>query len=573
MPDFAVLMLREDNLAADSCGDPIPEEHIGSLLPVGCGTEPVFNYSWGKEIEPYGSGNDNEDVEIDDSEIGPTIFPTWTPMLTASFSDRTKLTEAIKVANVPVNLNRSIPRLPPRFTPSPEIRHSSFQSLLRIHLNAFNKRLSMLEANMLDMKEIIRSMGDQQNHLNTQLMKLIAVHSLQDKGKKITELERHYTDMDTRLKRLEGRLEILIDGFTALAQQMNKMKRARHVSRWPQEKRFLPPVSTVITAPLYSTPQSVIRAEPTEWPLPVRATVPQSIPTPSVVLPQKINLSVTQRDRKLKSGVTTTTKSLAVTKSAKSNVSSKQANKSKTSLGKSKTVPKSTLETPVKPQTKRPKSNRSSVTPKHISQPRQAKSRKAKHEAAVTKFQLEPPAHTSKPATPPQLHKQSIPAKKKMSLPLIKNSGRDKTARSDAPVQKKPKGNSKKLSELHRGISKQTSKRTKGSPKKASTNTNRTKPTTLRKTKSTTKRTSNSKAAAVKKSETSVHSKIRHPITHKKNKKKQPKKKANSKSAVIDLLNLLNGDYQSSKQRKNKEGSLHIVLGKVAIPVKIIPDG
>lgn len=562
-------MLREEKPAADSCGDPLLEEHIGSLLPVGCGAEPVFNFSWDKEIEPYGSGNDDED-DIYHPEKGTTVVPTQTLMWTSSLRDRSKLTEGIKV---PVNSNRSSPRLPPRFTPSPEIRHSSFQHLLRIHLNAFNKRLSMLEGNTLDMKESIRSMENQQSHLNTHLTKLIAVHSLQDKDKKISELERSYTDMDTRLKRLEGRLEILIDGFTALAQQMNKMKRARHTSRRLQEKRFLPPFSTVIAVPLYSTPQSVIRAESTESPLAVRATVPQSIPTPSVVLTKQSHLVIPQRDRKLKSGVITTTKSLAVTKSAKSHVPPKQTNKFKTTLGKeSKTVPKSTLETPVKPQTKRPKGSRSSVTAKHISQPRQTKSRKTKQEAAVTKFQLDPPAHKSKPSTTSQLHKQSGQAKKKDSLPLIKNSGRGKAVRSDAPVQKTSKG--KKLSEPHKGNSKQNYTMTKESPKKVSTNTQRTKPYAVRKTQSSTKRTSNSnsKSISLKKSDTTVHNKVRSSIVHKTSKKREPKEKANSKSGVMDLLKLLNGDYKSSKQRKDQEGSLHIVLGKVAIPIKIIPD-
>ncbi|XP_014849244.1 PREDICTED: proteoglycan 4-like [Poecilia mexicana] len=564
-------MLREDKPAADSCGDPLLEEHIGSLLPVGCGAEPVFNFSWDKEMEPYGSGNDDKD-DIYHPEKGATAVPTRTLMWTSSLLDRSKLTEGVKV---PVNSNRSSPRLPPRFTPSPEIRHSSFQHLLRLHLNAFNKRLTMLEGNTLDMKESIRSMENQQSRLNTHLMKLIAVHSLQDKDKKISELERSYTDMDSRLKKLEGRLEILIDGFTALAQQMNKMKRARHASRRLQEKRFLPPLSTVIAVPLYSTPQSVIRAKPTESPLTVRATVPKSIPTPSVVLTKQSHLVTPQRNRKLKSRVITTTKSLTLTKSAKSHVPPKQTNKFKTTLGKeNKTVPKSTLETPVKPQTKRPKGSRSSVTAKHISQPRQTKSRKTKQEAAVTKFQLEPPAHKSKPSTTSQLHKQSGQAKKKDSLPLIKNSGRDKAVRSDAPVQKTSKDNSKKLSEPHKGNSKQNYKRTKESPKKVSTNTQQTKPSAVRKTQNSAKRTSNSnsKSPSLKTSDTTVHNKVRSSIVHKTSKKREPKEKANSKSGVMDLLKLLNGDYQSSKRRKDQEGSLHIVLGKLAIPIKIIPD-
>lgn len=40
----------------------------------------------------------------------------------------------------------------------------------------------------------------------------------------------------------------------------------------------------------------------------------------------------------------------------------------------------------------------------------------------------------------------------------------------------------------------------------------------------------------------------------------------------MDLLQLLSGEHKSAKQSKNAESSLHVVLGRLAIPIKIIPD-
>ncbi|KAK9515159.1 hypothetical protein VZT92_025826 [Zoarces viviparus] len=264
--------------SADSCGDPFLDKHGDGLLPVLCGAEAVFNFSWEKEIEPYGSG---------DETTATVIIPTRTLLSAATHHRTTHSTTAAVVGFVSVTPKRSATRLPPRFTPSPEIRHSNFQHLLRIHMNTFNQRLSMLERNTLDMKESIHTMEDQQSHLSSQLKELIAIQSAGEKNKNVGELEKSYTDMDTRLSRLEGRLEILIDGFTALAQEMNKMKRARHASRSLQEKRALPSLGTVREMPFTS-----------------RATVPKSIPSPG--LPANKPTSASQRERKLKSATTTT---------------------------------------------------------------------------------------------------------------------------------------------------------------------------------------------------------------------------------------------------------------------------
>ncbi|XP_038866751.1 basement membrane-specific heparan sulfate proteoglycan core protein-like [Salvelinus namaycush] len=131
---------------------------------------------------------------------------------------------------VRVHLNRTAPRVPSLNTPSPEVREHSFQFLMRLHMNRFNQRLSMLESNTLDIKEGIQAMRGQQSKLSTQLETLQSQSAL-EKKERVGELESSYTDMETRLRRLEGRLEIVIDGFTALAQEMNKVKRVRHRAR------------------------------------------------------------------------------------------------------------------------------------------------------------------------------------------------------------------------------------------------------------------------------------------------------------------------------------------------------
>lgn len=563
------------------------------LLPVGCGAEAVFNFSWEKEIVVYGSGDDGGDQSP--TTVGTVIIPTRSLLSTAVQHRTTRSTTTAGVGIVSVTPNRSASRLPPRYTPSSESRHSSFQHLLRVHLNTFNQRLSMLERNTLDMKESIHSMEDQQSHLSSQLKELIAIQTAGEKNKKVGELEKSYTDMETRLSRLEGRLEILIDGFTALAQEMNKMKRARHTSRSPQEKRAVPSLATVLALPLYSTPQPPVRIIHTETPFTSRATVPKSIPTPG--LPVNKATSAPRRERKLKSAATTTsvkntTQLQSVTRSSRSQVSTRSTVKLKTTLSKPKSTSKQAT---VKSETKRPDGRRSAVTAKRVSQPSKTKPKEVKkEEATVVKFQLEPPSHKPKPAKPDQ-------ANKKGSASPVKNNGRNTAFRSDAPIPKKAQedgrsseGDSKKSSKPHKGNSNQNEKKkernsyklvshkTKNSAKNTVTTTKTTKATTAAKKSNTTvNRTSTPAKAkattAKKKSNTTVKRKATPPKTKattvkKVTKKPQKKKKTQSHSGILDLLQLLNGDHKSAKQKKNQEGSLHVVLGRLAIPIKIIPD-
>lgn len=500
----------------------------------------MFNFSWEKQIFPYGSGDDDETA-------GTTVLPSQTLFSAAIHHRTTRETKSTGVGDVSVATpNRLSPRIPTRFAPSPEIRHSSLQHLLRMHLNTFNQRLSMLESNTLDMKDSIHRMEDQQLQLSSNLKELIAIQSVGEKNKKVGELEKGYTDMDARLSRLEGRLEILIDGFTALAQEMNRMKRARHVSRSIPEKRDPPLPATLLPLSLYPTHG----VKPTETPFTSRATVPKSIPTPGL-LADKPN-TVRQRVRKIKSA---TSKASTRTTLSRPRTTSKSASKSKTT---------------VKPKAKLTAGRRSAGTAKQVSS--QAKPKQL--QGAITTFQLEPPSHKAKPDQ----------AKRKDSPPIRRN-GQNKAFRSDAPVPKKvqergksPEGESKRS---HKGggktgdnsyklVFQNTRKKTVSTTKPTSTK-KKSNATVKRTTPSKTKTTPGKKKskATVKRKPTPPKAKAAKRLTKR---PEQKKKKTKSQPGVLDLLQLLQGNHKSGKKGRNQDGSLHVVLGRLAIPIRIIPD-
>ncbi|KAJ3585960.1 hypothetical protein NHX12_012366, partial [Muraenolepis orangiensis] len=285
-PAFQTLLLRFSLYA-------LLEGELEDFLPVGCGAEAVFNYSLDEGIPPDSSGDDDWEGEGSGGDgkdpLKPVTTTTEPPSTGTAFSvpnrtSRYRTTRAVAtdpttpwtvatdpttpwvdatdpttpwvnatdpttpLAVVPIAGGRWVPRLRPRVTVSPEERHASFQQLLRLHLNTFNHRLSMLESNTLDMKDGIRAMTEQQVRLSAQLERLLVPGPAPERQlEKAEELELSYGGMETRLSRLEGRLEILIDGFTALAQEMNKMKRSRHSSRSVQEHPGATPL--VITRP------------------------------------------------------------------------------------------------------------------------------------------------------------------------------------------------------------------------------------------------------------------------------------------------------------------------------------
>lgn len=591
---FAVLTLREEKPSADSCGDLFLEQPFQGLLPAGCGAEAVFNFSWEKEIDPYGSGDDDDDDYGGDDDddgghifttpAGTTITPTWTLLssTTAANLRTTSSPSSFVTSNVLLAPNRTVTRLPPRFTPSLESRHSSFQHLLRLHMNTFNQRLSMLEKNTLDMKESIQRMEEQQKLLSSQLAQLISVRAAEVKGEKVGELEKGYADMEARLDRLEGRLEILIDGFTALAQEMNKMKRARHASRSPHERRELPSLATVRPLPLYPSPHPPVPS--TQKPFSSRAPVPESIPTLGLTTNKVTSTSSPRLGRKRKPAATnTSTPSLSVTKPSKNPASTRSGITLKTTLSRAQSTAKLTPQATVKPETNRAESRRS--------KPSNTKPKGAQKEAVLTTFQLEPPSHNSKPAKPDQ-------TRSKNSAVPPKGNGRNKAFRSDAPDSEKTQeavkvseGNTKELAEPREGNSDQrkTDRGSQGAPRKTNSSTRRA-ITTAKPAKATaaaaaaatqkSSTTAGSKStlpkakatAAKKKSNTSTKRKSFTPKTKKNTGRKVTKKNQQKTSNVMDLLQLLNGNHKSAKQTKNGESSLHVVLGRLAIPIKIIPD-
>ncbi|KPP76122.1 basement membrane-specific heparan sulfate proteoglycan core protein-like, partial [Scleropages formosus] len=103
----------------------------------------------------------------------------------------------------------------------PKVRHNRFQFLVRLTMNHFHRRLSMLESNSLDIKESLQTIMAKQEDLSSKLEKLADKLPTTEKQQRITKLEKSYTNLQVRLKQLEEKLEILIDGFTALAQDMN----------------------------------------------------------------------------------------------------------------------------------------------------------------------------------------------------------------------------------------------------------------------------------------------------------------------------------------------------------------
>lgn len=554
IPDSAVLTLREEKPSADSCGDPSLER----LLPEKCGAEAVFNFSWEKEIEEYGSGVDEDEDEDgggggDGHEwtttVGTTVLFTRTLLST---NRTTRSTVEVAVGS----LNRTVTRLLPRFTPSLETRYSSFQQLLRLHMNTFNQRLSMLERNTLDIKESIQGMEDQQKHLSSQLDKLIALHSAGEKDSKVKELENSYSDMETRLSRLEGRLEILIDGFTALAQEMNRMKRARHSSRSAQERLALPSITTVLPLLLSQTPRPPV----TQRPLTRVATVQKGIPTPALRRNRPSSAAITR-------STGTSTQLRPISKSSRSQDPTRFGIRSKSTL-------------------RAPRTHGASAKPSATSQGARAATEVRKG-AGVTRFQLEPPSHKPQAAKPDR----------------TSGNRRKKTFRSDAPALKNTSENvsegefKKSVEQRHNSGRKiftttqpvtvapataPTAGSRNSAPPKARTPAAATRPTTAGKHRSTSSKSRKASTAKRSKStppKTRARTVMRNSASTARRKPAPSRSEANRRAAkrpqrpsVLDLLQLLKGDHKPAKQKKTHDSSLHVVLGRLAIPIKIIPD-
>lgn len=553
--DSVVLTLREERPSADSCGDPSLEK----LLPEGCGAEAVFNFSWEKEVGGYGSGDDEDEDDGDgdgDGHKWTTTVGTTALTRTLLSLNRTIRSTTEAVVGTP---NRTVTRLPPRFTPSLETRYSSFQQLLRLHMNTFNQRLSMLERNTLDMKESIQRVEDQQKRLSSQLEKLIALQTAGEKDKKVKELEKSYSDMESRLSRLEGRLEILIDGFTALAQEMNRIKRARHSSRSPQERRVLPAVTTILPLTFSYTP----RPPATASTFTRTATVLKSIPTPGLPTPRP------------SSAAKGTTQLHAISKPSRSLDPTRSVIRPESTPADPRTPPAT-----ARPPTSRPGGRGATVTSKHVSQTSRRRATDTGQEAAVTKFQLEPPIRKAEAATAERAGGsrrkkafRSDAASEGESAERPSNTGRKvltSTKAASAAPARTPAAGSRKSTPPKAKTS--SAKRSTTAAKRRSTPSKTKKTakiiTTARRSKTTPPK---ARARSVsKKSLTTAKRKA--PPAKSKVKKKAAKKPQAKRPSVLDLLQLLKGDHKSAQHKKSQDTSLHVVLGRLAIPIKIIPD-
>lgn len=551
IPDCVVLTLREERPSADGCGD----SSLEMLLPEGCGAEAVFNFSWEKETAGYGSGDDEDDGDDDSDGHKPTTTAGTTVLSTRTLLSANRTTRSTTDARVGAPY-RTVTRLHPRFTPSLETRYSSFQQLLRLHMNTFNQRLSMLERNTLDMKESIQRVEEQQKGLSSQMEELIALQTAGEKDKKVEELEKSYSDMESRLSRLEGRLEILIDGFTALAQEMNRLKRARHSSRSPQERRLLPSVTTLLPLP---HPPATARTFTS------MAAVLTSVPAPAL------------STSRLSSAAKNATQLRPISKSSRSQDPARSAIEAKSDPR----PPRATAKAP----TSRPGGRRASVTATHVSQTGQRRATDTRREPGLTKFQLEPPSHRA----------EATKAER------AGGSRRKKAFRSDAPLPKNtsgtaPEGDFNRSAEQHHSSGRKDFPSTKpASVVPARTPVAGSRKSTPPKPKSTTaKRPSTAGKGRSTPSETRKTAKI--ITTAKRSKSTPPKTRARAASkkslatarrkaptanrkaapkpqaSVLDLLQLLKGDYKSAQQKRSQDTSLHVVLGRLAIPIRIIPD-
>ncbi|KAL0158141.1 hypothetical protein M9458_046217, partial [Cirrhinus mrigala] len=195
----------------------------------------------------------------------------------SSFSGPERTTRSL-LSTTLHSLSQRWTREPPRYTPSPEARQQSFQLFLRMHTNRFNQRLSMLESNTLDIKDSLANMRKQHNHFSSQLETLARVLSPNDQKDRLNELSNKYTDIKTRLSKLEYKLEILIDGFTALAQELDKVKRARHVARPPQDRRATTVAATTLIPAL--TTAWIARISTSGFQR--RTVIPKTLPTPRI---------------------------------------------------------------------------------------------------------------------------------------------------------------------------------------------------------------------------------------------------------------------------------------------------
>eukprot|EP00062_Callorhinchus_milii_P012745 gi/632960275/ref/XP_007896099.1/ PREDICTED: basement membrane-specific heparan sulfate proteoglycan core protein [Callorhinchus milii] len=103
----------------------------------------------------------------------------------------------------------------------------NFQQLMKNSLVRFNKRLTMLEGDRLDLKDNFKLLRDKQDNFSSQLKNLTQMLIASTDKKQISNLQWKYVDVNDKLAALQIRLEILIDGFALLAQEISDLKKLR----------------------------------------------------------------------------------------------------------------------------------------------------------------------------------------------------------------------------------------------------------------------------------------------------------------------------------------------------------
>lgn len=85
----------------------------------------------------------------------------------------------------------------------------------------------MLEDNGLDLKDGFKHLQKRQDDLSLQLKNLSRMLSAPPKDRLISQLQGKYTEVSSKLTALQVRLEILIDGFAALAEEVSVIRKKK----------------------------------------------------------------------------------------------------------------------------------------------------------------------------------------------------------------------------------------------------------------------------------------------------------------------------------------------------------
>ncbi|KAG9269071.1 hypothetical protein AMEX_G16049, partial [Astyanax mexicanus] len=541
----------------EGCGDFYLEDQLGESLPAEC-SEDVHVVSERTQLLD-GSGREGDFDESEESgdfqEIDVTSLPVTTELsriptrALLTTTPRRPLSSKSPVHVLGVNVSQNRTKGPSAFTPSPKVRLQSFQALVRVHMNHFNRRLSMMESNTLDVKEILQTMKKQQSQLSQQLKKLNPMVPLNDKRRHVKELTRNYTEMEVRLTRLEGRLETMIDGLTVLAQDLYKIKQARRGSHPPQEGRTSPMVATTAVPAL--TPIKTT----------TRAAASNSRTT-TRTLGLKVTTSSSQRSFnspgvKVQYSDKRRSSSSLSSKDGKFQGTSKKASKQQvvpTKAAHPRSVPTNRL------STRRP---RTPVTIVQIPKPTPETKHMTKKKQSNPRFQLEPPSHTPSQKPPPRTSarppKKLMPGsppkhtnKPDLQLTPVKKSTTELVIRKPLTVQtnKTPKkkntlNESYQLDLPSNGPSYQRPKQ----PKQESVTT------------------TSSKSTPTKQPNKCSNPEVKPDVP----KDTNPKTNPQTEPSILDLLKI-NFQSNSNRHMQIHNGELHIILGKLAVPIKIIPD-